>query len=104
MSNRCRICGEPKATQRLFDDHPDDCDCAECCSVCWREYGQHCEEPDAAALLAELDRLRALVEEAYREGHYDAHDPRFARGTCTVPQAWRESDARADTAPSEAAQ
>ena len=64
MTNRCRICGEPKATQAIFDTHADDCDCAECCAVCWREFGQHCEEPNAGALLAEIARLRNIEREA----------------------------------------
>ena len=91
MSNRCRICGEPKATQALFNTHPEDCDCAECCAVCWREFGQRCDEPDAAALLAEIDRLRALVEAAYREGHTaGAKAESVCPRTMSAEAEWRE--------------
>lgn len=39
-NNRCPDCGAPLATVALWNDpqHQNGCDCAECTSVCWREW------------------------------------------------------------------
>ena len=54
------------------------------------EYQQH---DVIAPLVAEVRRLRALVEVAYREGFEDRRTDR--KGSMTLGDGWVDSDARA---------
>lgn len=59
-----------------------------------RQFAEHADRTadDTAALRAENERLRALVEEAYREGFDEGKDGGWIVGP-SVP--WKSSEARA---------
>lgn len=45
MADYCDRCDKPLATDKLNDspNHEGGCECEECLSHCWREYGGDCE-------------------------------------------------------------